>query len=409
MTRATDGVRALRWPAYRILSVAFVARGLQVWMQLVALPLLVLALDGSAADVGLVTGLFLLPIAFVAPLAGVLGDLIDRRQLLVGLAVYGAIHGLVMAALVVAGAMTIPLLAVFAGVYGLMNAVEIPIRLAFIADVVPRDDLANGLVLGQMAFTLTRIIGPAIAALVAAGPGLAWLFTLIGLAGVVVAIATFGVRVSSPPRDDSTVGSPRRALVDGLRYAASRRSIRQPLLLLGAVAVFGLSVQVVLPLYTVDHLGLNEAEFGLLLAVMGVGALLASIPLAYLRPRDARLALLGASVAVSVCVTGLAWTNLVPVAFLLSGVLGAASNVALSGASVVLQYAVDTGVRARVLGLQAAVFQGGQGLGGLLMGLATDELGIVTTMLVGAIIVGLSTLVLWLGWPPASVDGEARR
>jgi MFS family permease len=397
--RAGEGVRALRHPAYRILYAAFVARGLQVWMQFVALPLLVLELGGSAADVGLVTGLFLIPIAFIAPAAGTLGDLVDRRRALVVLAAYGAIHGLAMAALVVSGAMSIGLLAVFAGMYGVLNAIEIPIRLAFIADVVPRDDLANGTVLGQVGFTTTRIVGPAVAGAIAAGPGLAALFAAIGLAGVAVAIATWAVRAAYREPPAAPGRSPWGAMLDGLRYAAATNGVRQPLLLLGAVSIFGLSFQVVLPLYAVGQLGMGREEFGLLLASMGIGALVAAVPMAYLTPGSARRALLVSSGGVAVAIGALTATTLVPLAFGAVALAGAASNVALSSASVAIQDAVDGPVRARVLGLQAALFQGGQGIGGLFMGLATDQWGVVVTLLGGAAIVALVTAVTVVAWP----------
>jgi predicted MFS family arabinose efflux permease len=305
--------------------------------------------------------------------------------------------------------MTIGLLAVFAGLYGLLNAVEIPVRLAFIADVVPRPDLANGLVLGQTSFTLTRIVGPAIAGLIAAGSGLAALFAVIGLAGVVVAVATSLVRVASPARVVRDGMSPVRALEEGLRHAATERDIRQPLILLGAVSVFGLSVQVILPVYAVDRLGLAEADYGLLLAVTGIGALVATLPLAYLRPTAARPALLVASAAVAGAVAALALTSEVVLAVGLVAAIGAASTVALSAASIVVQYAVAGEVRARVLGIQAALFQGGQGVGGLLLGITADAYGVVAAMLAGALVVAIATVIVRLGWPaspPGPGDSE---
>jgi MFS family permease len=406
--RAAEGIRAFRHPAYRILYVALVARGTQVWLQFVGLPLLVLELGGSAAEVGLVTGLFLIPIAIVAPVAGVIGDRVDRRRALVAMAAYGAIHGLVLAGVVGAGSMTIPVLAVFAGLYGLLNAAEIPIRLAFIAEVVPRDDLANGVVMGQFAFVITRIVAPAIGGLVAASAGLGPLFGLIGLAGVVVALATYFVRVpTAAPAADG--GDPGRALAEGLRYAARTSGVRQPLLLLGAVSIFGLSFQVVLPLYAVDRLGLDSQGFGLLLAVMGVGALVASVPLAYLDVRTARVGLIVASSAIAGAILVLALTTLVPLAFLLVGVAGAASNASLSSASVVLQHAVRGALRARVLGLQAALFQGGQGIGGVLMGLVTESAGVVAALAGGALLVAVATALVGPTWraTPEPADDEA--
>jgi predicted MFS family arabinose efflux permease len=66
---------------------------------------------------------------------------------------------------------------------------------------------------------------------------------------------------------------------------------------------------------------------------------------------------------------------------------------------VAIQDAVDGPVRARVLGLQAALFQGGQGIGGLFMGLATDRWGVVVTLLAGAAIVAIVTAATLVAWP----------
>jgi predicted MFS family arabinose efflux permease len=271
---------------------------------------------------------------------------------------------------------------------------------------VPREDLANGTVMGQFAFVITRIVAPAIGGLVAAGLGLGALFGLIGLAGVVVAVATYFVRV--PPAQHPTVAAaaaaaqaaadPARALADGLRYAAATDGVRQALLLLGAVSIFGLSFQVVLPVYAVDHLLLDSQGFGLMLAVMGIGALVASVPLAYLDEVSARRGVFVASAAVAGAILALALTSLVPLAFLLVGVAGAASNAALSSASVVIQHHVRGELRARVLGIQAALFQGGQGIGGLGMGLVTEAFGVIIAFVGGALLVAAATIVVWPTW-----------
>ena len=399
------GVAVFRHRAYRVLYIALVARGLQVWMLFVALPLLVLELGGSATEIGIVIGLFLIPIAILAPVAGVIGDRVDRRLALVVLATYGAVHGLTLAALVLVGVMTIPLLALFAGLYGILNAAEIPIRLAFVADVVPKEDLSNGVVHGQIAFITSRVVGPAAAGLVVAGFGIAALFVLIGAAGVVVAGATQRTRPMRPYRRVVATTSPRAALADGLRYAGATRGVREPLLLLGVVAAFGLSVQAILPIYAIDRLHLDSHEFGLMLAVMGVGALVSAVPLAYLRPGSARRAMLAAA-AGTVFAVGLlgATTALVP-AFFLAAVAGAAGNVAITSASVAVQHRVAGPVRARVLGVQAAFFQGGQGIGGMAIGASTDAFGIVESMIGAAVILAVAAIVIWLSWPRSTPIG----
>ena len=184
--------------------------------------------------------------------------------------------------------------------------------------------------------------------------------------------------------------------MEGLRYSWAAVDVRRPLILLGSVAIFGMSFQAILPIYAVDQLRIPEHDFGLMLAFMGVGALLASIPLAFVRPVRARTTMVIGAALVAATVGALAVTDVASVAFPLAAVAGAAGNLFLGSVSIVLQDTVDGDVRARVLGLQAALFQGGLGIGGLAMGLATESVGLMTTMATGAVIVGLATVGMWL-------------
>jgi predicted MFS family arabinose efflux permease len=378
---------------------ATIARGMQVWMLFVGLPLVVLRLGGGPAEIGLVNGLFLLPVAFIAPLGGVIGDRIDRRRALMAMAVFGAIHGAVLATLVLAGVMTIPLLVVFSLVYGILNAAEIPIRLAFVAEVVPASDLSNGIVLGSAALTTTRIVGPAVAGVVTATVGLAPLFVIIAAAALVTAAAMFTVRrFAHEPTPVEPIVSVREALTVGLRYGTRTPSIRGPLWLLGVAAIFGLSFQAILPIVATERLGLDASQFGSMLAVMGVGAIVSAGPMAFIRPEHARRVMLASASVLSVAVASLAVTTLVPAAFALALVAGAAGSVTLGSVSVAIQDAVAGHLRARILGLQAALFQGGIGLGGMAMGLSTARVGVEATMLVGAAVVGLMAIATALIW-----------
>ena len=394
-----SGFRAFRYTGYRSLYVATIARGMQVWMLFVGLPLLVLRLGGGPAEIGLVTGLLLLPVTFIAPVGGVIGDRIDRRRALVTMAVFGSILGALLAGLVLTDAMTFPLLVGLSLVFGILNAAEIPIRLAFVAEVVPAPDLPNGIVLGSAALSATRIVGPAVAGIVTATAGLAPLFVLIAGAAVVTAAAMFTVRRFA--RDATPVkptASVREALVAGLRYALGTPRIRGPLWLLGVTAVFGLSIQAILPIFAIGQLGLDPSQYGSMLAVMGVGAIISAGPMAFIRPVHARRVMLAGALVLSIAVAALAVTRFVPVAFALTIMLGAAGSVTLGSVSIAIQDVVHDHLRARVLGLQAALFQGGIGLGGVAMGLATERVGVETTMVAGASVVGLGAIATALIW-----------
>ncbi len=377
-------------------------------MLFVGLPLVIIRLGGGPVEIGVVSGLFLLPVAFIAPLAGVIGDRVDRRRALMTMAVFGAAHGALLAVFVLANAMTIPLLAGFSFVYGVLNAAEIPIRQAFVAEVVPMADLPNGIVLSQAALTSTRIVGPAVAGVVTATLGLVPLFVLIAAAGCITAVSMSTVRrYARDPEPLEPLVSVRRALADGFRYGLATPSIRGPLWLLGVASICGLSFQTILPVYATDRLGLDASQFGLMLALMGVGAILSAGPLAFIRPEHARQVMLVSAAIVSVSVAALAITQVVPIAFGLAMVTGSAGSVILGSVSVALQEAVPGPLRSRILGLQAALFQGGLGLGGMVMGFATDRVGIDLTMFAGAAIVGLMTLLTALAWRRSETWGLA--
>lgn len=295
--------------------------------------------------------------------------------------------------------MTIPLLAGFSLLYGVLNAAEIPIRQAFIAEVVPMSDLPNGIVLAQAALTSTRIVGPALAGVVTATLGLVPLFLLIAAAGCITAISMFTVRrYARDPEPIEALVSIRRALADGLGYGWATSSIRDPLWLLGVTSICGLSFQTILPVYATDRLGLDASQFGLMLALMGVGAILSAGPMAFIRPEHARRVMLVSAAIVSVSVSALAITQVVPIAFGLAMVAGSAGSVTLGSVSVAIQEAVPGPLRSRILGLQAALFQGGLGLGGVVMGFATERVGVDLTMFVGAAIVGVVAWLAALAW-----------
>src|SRR4030095_8269874 len=71
-------------PAFRRLWLAQVSSRLGEAIALVAIPLLVYALTGSAELLGLIFVLQLLPRVILAPIAGLLADRLDRRRLMIG-------------------------------------------------------------------------------------------------------------------------------------------------------------------------------------------------------------------------------------------------------------------------------------------------------------------------------------
>src|SRR5947209_18606627 len=73
----------VRRPVYRALWLAQFASNVGTWMQTVAAQWLMLSLDGRAGMVALVQTATSLPALLVAVPAGALGDVLDRRRVLI--------------------------------------------------------------------------------------------------------------------------------------------------------------------------------------------------------------------------------------------------------------------------------------------------------------------------------------
>ena len=102
----------------------------------VALAWLAFRLTGSVAVLGVVGFASLAPALIVSPFAGLLADRYPRREMLIGLLGFVAVLGIALAALTALGWMNATVLIVVAFVRGMAFAFEIPIRHAFLVDLI---------------------------------------------------------------------------------------------------------------------------------------------------------------------------------------------------------------------------------------------------------------------------------
>ena len=267
---------ALRYRDFRLLwlSVLMIAGG--VWLQQVTLGWLAFDMTHSPLQVGLIMGIRSGPL-LLAPLAGVLADRFDRRKILL-------IDQSMVAALVLLFAVDLALdaqkvwhLYAFALLFGLLWAVNNPVRQTLVANSVPREALMNATALNSMAFNTMRTIGPAIGGFLIAffGPAVnfflqAALFTLVmGL------LFKFRISYSTAGKEVAREQSIGRNLLDGFRYVLHDRTILTTTLVTFTLALTTLSVVFTqLPVYAGEVLGDSEGDqLGLLLMSMGFGGL----------------------------------------------------------------------------------------------------------------------------------------
>jgi predicted MFS family arabinose efflux permease len=243
----------------------------------VALPLQVFAITDDPAALTLVLASWTLPSVLLIVWGGWLSDRFERRTMLgVGNALQGlAIAGIGLLAL--GDSMSLWSIAWLAALYGAGEAIFGPAFGSIVPDLVPQDQLveANSLDNFSRPFAL-RVAGPALGGIIVANFGLARAFLVDAATFLIAGIAFAMIRARRGRRVEQ--GLARAELVAGFRFVRTKAWLWGGLLssAIGLLAFYG-PWQALVP-YVITHgLGGDEGALATVLAVGGIGALLASV------------------------------------------------------------------------------------------------------------------------------------
>src|SRR5438874_10175815 len=216
--RLLAGFPALRHRNFRLFVVGQGISLVGYWMQSVAQGWLVYRLEGRPLDLAKVAFAGYLPILCLAPFAGVVADRLPRRPVLLVTQSLLGLLALVLGVLVWSGAVTVPLVVLFAGGVGLVSALDVPTRQSFLVEMASPEDLPNAIALNSSIFNGARLVGPALAGFAIAWLGEGWCFFLNGLSFVAVIVALLMMKIPKTemrPADES----PLKSLVQGFQFA----------------------------------------------------------------------------------------------------------------------------------------------------------------------------------------------
>ena len=378
---------------YRRFIVGAMIGSVGAFMQGTAQGWLVLELTNSPAALGVVSGLAILPVLLLSPLAGVIADRVDRRRLLATTQLSAAVLALVLAILATTGVVQFWQVAVLALLAGTANAMQNPAYQAIVPNLVERSAIGSAVALNSAQFNLSRILGPSLAGAAIAAGGLGIAFWANALALLAVAAIFWRLRLATPQaaRVNASMWS---NLMDGVRYVGSRRLVAVLVLLAGVPAMFLLNYLMLLPVFARDVLGIGATGLGLLSAGIGVGALAGAIGLATLRPSGGSgRSLLAGLVIASLAEIVFATSRVVPVSVVALAVLGACQVLYYATTNTLLQVLVPGRLRGRVLSLYILTSWGLIPIGNVLSG-AVAERSSATLALVGGSVVTLVAVLV---------------
>lgn len=362
-------------------------------MQTAAQLWLVYKLTNSAALLGVFGFANQVPILFLAAFGGYVGDRYNRHHGVIWTQTAAMALAFVLAGLTFANVIQVWELIFIAFLVGVVNAFDVPIRQAFLVEMVSKEDLPNAIALNSSIFNGARVVGPAIAGFALAWKGPAWCFFLNGVSFLAVIGALLAMRiVKREPAPDK--GSPWQSLVQGFRFAMSDMPIRSALLLLSMLSLLGLQYSVFLPIFASDVLHRGAKGFGLLMSAAGVGAVLGALHFAA-RTSYKGLARWIAATSTA-CALGLvafsqSKTFWVSMAVLL--VVGFSATVQMAATNTTLQNRVPDHLRGRIMAVYATMFMGVQPIGSLIAGGVAKRIGAPYTLAVFGTLCFLGSMI----------------
>lgn len=376
---------------YRIFITAQSISLVGTWMQTLAQAWLIVVLTRDPFVLGMVTVAQALPVLIFSLIGGVIADRGNKRRILATTPLVSGTLAAILAVLCLTGTVQVWHIAVLAFLLGTVNAIEIPVRQAFVVEMVGPEMLPSAVGLNSATYNGGRLVGPAVAGILigfttvlmgdaVAGTGVAFLLNALSFGAVVVAYLSMRESELQPVRRRAAQPGPAAVvhqIVEGLNHVRNDRPVLMTLLIPGLVALIAINFGVLIPVVVLEY-GLQSDELGLLMAANGVGALVAALRVGMgARAGPGALVrgglILGGSLVLAGLVTAVRGPLVITAVLLFAGGAGATTMRTISNTSI--QLATPPEVRGRVMSLFALTFEGISPMGAAIAGALAAQLG----------------------------------
>lgn len=389
--------RALQYRDFRLLWIGLAVSAVGTWMQIVALSLLVLDLThGSATALGIVSLTQALTFLLFAAIGGSFADHFDRRRLLLLTQSLLIGFAVLLGILTLTGMIRFWMILVLAFASSSTLSFDQPARNALITSLVPKEHLMNAVSLQSAVFNGASILGPALAGLSLGRIGYSGNFFLNAASFLAVLAALLFLRTPKP----ESVLRPSRRLLESVREALQyvRRDAVLPMVVpaYAALLFFGPSAALALPVFAKEILHIGPTQLGILFSSIGAGTVAGALMLASLSDATHKGRIVFGSILLwTIALAIFGWSGSLRIAVPALFTLGAAQNVAGATTITLLQMRVPPDMRGRAMSLNTLLIMCVRPLGDFPAGATMGWLGFRPTVLLGAMLVGLVSLILF--------------
>lgn len=364
-----------------------------LWVHRIAVLWLTWEMTHSGTWLGLMSFADLAPTVIITPFAGAIADRVDRRKMSIVTQSLAMLQAIALAVLVMTGLIGIWSLWFSTLFLGCVYAFFTAARLSMVPNLLPREHVPQAIAIDSAIFNVARFLGPMLAGAIIVGWGVGPAFVFNASTFVIYLFALFRLRLLRHESGGRAHGGILHQTLEGLRYAWDHAGIRLMLVVIAAMALGVKPVLDLLPGFADVVFNRGAAGLAELTAAAGLGAFTAAI---YLATRGATRGLttvtifalaMGAAAILVFCATDLYWLALIAMFF-----AGGSVTLGGTGTQTLMQAAVDGAMRGRVMSLYGVIYRGGPALGALVMGTASDVIGLPLAVSGG----GVLTFGVWL-------------
>lgn len=387
---ASSGLgRAFRHRQFSVYIIAHAGSVIGLWIQRIAIQWLVWTLTGSYAWLGAIALVEALASMLFSLMSGPLADRFDRVKLALLTQGLLMLVALALALVTWAGLASIPLIAGFVILTGMLEGIWAPVRLALMPNMVPREDMAAAVAITSMIFTAAIFVGPAIGGAIIAFVGVEGAFVANAISYVGLLLVFCWIKVPAQAKRTRHSSGFMGDLQSGFRYIMSSKP-------LASMVMFGFAFSLLVRPFRELFAGVADEVFnrgsdGLaaLATASGFGALVGAMVMAlYGKTRGLAAALyLAAGASLAMLVVFAQSTSFVLSLAMVAG-LSACITCFGTGAQMLIQMSLTDDLRGRVMSVWQSQFRGIPAVGAWLVGLAEPRFGL------SGVLTGMAALFL---------------
>lgn len=355
------------------------------WMQATVLQWIAWEIWKKEDYLGTLAFVSQLPHLLIAPIAGALLDRFARHRVLMVTQSLAMVQALALTGLAVFGLWEFPYFLFLALMLGVINAVDMPCRQAFVVELVGREDLSNGIALNSFIFNVARIIGPLVATALLPVLGASRVFAINAASFLSILVVLFMIRPTVQARPPES-GDYFQKILDAFAFVRSEAALSIPLMYVGIISFAGFSIQALLPAISDRLFDAGSSGYGMLVTAIGVGGVLGALTV--MRINQSRIIVRLIPICGMCFGAGLilmSFQSSIYVALALMGPSGAAMMILPLCTNTYLQKHVPERMRGRVMSFYTMMLLGLVPFGSLVAGWIGRHIGLLEAVRHGAI------------------------